>query len=47
MNLNGEELFMGKNRLASLFTFYMVKKFGKMLKWKPLSVKKGEGGGIY
>ena len=47
VNLNGEELFMGKNGLASLFTFYMVKKTDKILKWKSLSVKEREGGGIY
>ena len=44
VNLNGEELFMGKSRLASLFTFYMVKIFDNILKWKSLSVKEGEGG---
>ena len=44
VNLNGEESFMGKSRLASLFTFYMVKIFVNILKWKSLSVKEGEGG---
>ena len=29
VNLNREELFMAKNGLASLFTFYMVKKLTK------------------
>ena len=30
---------MTKKGLASVFTFYMVKKVGKILKWKSLSVK--------
>ena len=47
VNLNREELFMTKKGLASVFTFYMVKTFGKILKWKSLSVKDGWRGGIY
>ena len=30
---------MTKKGLTSVFTFYMVKKVGKILKWKFLSVK--------
>ena len=47
VKLNREELFMTKKGLASVFTFYMAKKFGKILKWKSPSVKDGWRGGIY
>ena len=33
----------GKKEGLSVFTFYMVKKFEKILEWKSLSVKEGEG----
>ena len=36
----------GKEGLC-VFTFYMVKKFDKILKWKSLSVKERGEGGIY
>ena len=44
VKLNREELLITKKGLI-VFTFYMVKKFEKILKWKYLSVKTGRGGG--
>ena len=47
VKLNREELIMAKKEGFSVFTFYMVKKFEKILKWKYLSVKEGGAGGTY
>ena len=41
------EIIYGKKEGLSVFTFYMVKKFETISKWKFLSVNEGGGGGIY
>ena len=47
VKLNREEVFMAKKEEPSVFTFYMVKKFEEILKWKYLSVMEGVGGAIH
>ena len=37
----------GKKEGLIVFTFYMVKKIKKILKWESAFVKEGGGGGIY
>ena len=44
VKLNREELFMTKKEGLSVFTFYIVKKIEKILKWKSLSGGRVMGG---